>query len=178
MQNNSICSCQSRRKFLKGLCVSGGVILLPTLPAWGANSKTPKALVLTCIDYRFIHPLETFLTNQGLDRLYDLTALAGASLALANFPHLADRSAFWDQLDISYKLHHIQKVILFDHQDCGAYEILDPLLSENLDREEQVHTSYMLNAARAIHDRYPDLEVEGYFATLAGDIKSIAIAPL
>ncbi|MDD1469766.1 carbonic anhydrase, partial [Dolichospermum sp. ST_sed5] len=105
--------------------------------------------------------------NKNLIDKYDLTALAGASLALTGFPHQSDAEAFWDQLDISYKLHHINKVIIIDHQDCGAYAMMiDANLSKDPGRELQVHTDYLNQAYSSIRNRYCDLEIELYFATL------------
>lgn len=87
-----------------------------------------QALVFSCIDFRFLESELFFLTQKNLGNQYDWT-LAG-TFALAGFPHPADAIAFWDQLDLSYRLHHIHKVIILDHQDCGAYaSIIDRDLS-------------------------------------------------
>lgn len=167
----------SRRQLLKGLLSSSLIFPLSTSSAWGATEKA-DALVLSCIDFRFVLPLERFLAAQGLENHYDLTALAGGSLALADFPHTSDADAFWDQLDLSYKLHHIQKVILCDHQDCGAYDTLHPYLKSIPAREEHVHAAYLQHAAQAIRNRYPDLQIEAYFATLGGKFNPIDVEPI
>jgi carbonic anhydrase len=158
----------SRRHFLKSL-LPGAVaftILQSAAPAQ-AEIHQAKALVLSCIDFRFLAAERYFLRGKNIDGKYDWTALAGASLAVTGFPHLSDAEAFWDQLDISYRLHHINKVIVIDHQDCGAYAtMIDLNLSKNLDRELQVHTDYLNRAYYSIRNRYPDIEVELYFAAL------------
>ncbi|GAB4197140.1 MAG: hypothetical protein Fur006_45380 [Coleofasciculaceae cyanobacterium] len=111
------------------------------------------------------------MAMQKLGNQYDWTALAGASLALAGFPHKADTLAFWDQLDLSYRLHHINKVIILDHQDCGAYASkFDPDLSSDPEREQQVHLDYLNRAYWSIRNRYPDIDVELYFAKLNAEI--------
>lgn len=96
-----------------------------------STTENPTTLVLSCIDFRFVEAIHNFLASKGLTRKYDWTALAGASLALASFPQPADQNAFWDQLEISVNLHHIGEVMLFEHQECGAYNRLHPHLSEN-----------------------------------------------
>ncbi|BAZ29690.1 hypothetical protein NIES4074_21370 [Cylindrospermum sp. NIES-4074] len=158
----------SRRHFLKSL-LPGAVaftILQSAAPARAKGHQT-KALVLSCIDFRFMTAERYFLRRKNLDGQYDWTALAGASLAISGFPHPSESEAFWDQLDISYRLHHIKKVIILDHQDCGAYAIMvDPNLSKDPKRELQVHTDYLNQAYWSIHNRYPDIEVELYLATL------------
>lgn len=158
----------NRRHFLKSL-LPGAVaftILQSAAPAQ-AEIHQAKALVLSCIDFRFLTAERYFLRKKNVDGEYDWTALAGASLAVAGFPHPSDAEAFWDQLDISYRLHHIHKVIVIDHQDCGAYAtMIDPNLSKDPVQELQVHTDYLNRAYWSIRDRYPDIEVELYFATL------------
>ncbi|MBE9214682.1 carbonic anhydrase [Plectonema cf. radiosum LEGE 06105] len=158
----------SRRHFLKSF-LPGAVafsILQSTAPA-KAETHQAKALVLSCIDFRFLTAESDFLGRKHLGGEYDWTALAGASLAVRGFPHPSDAEAFWDQLDLSYRLHHINKVIVIDHQDCGAYAtMIDPDLSKNPERELQIHTEYLHQAYRSIRDRYPNIEVELYFATL------------
>lgn len=178
MTKLNCCICRqhhSRRDLLKSLLL-GTVSLAfwqPALPARGANHQA-KALVLSCIDFRFLTAEREFLQIQNLSDDYDFTALAGASLALSGFPHQADAQAFWDQLEISYNLHHVGKVVIIDHQDCGAYNLsVEPNLSQDSVRELQVHREYLTQAYRAIRERYPDLDVQLYFANLNGEFKQI-----
>jgi carbonic anhydrase len=157
----------SRRHFLKSFLLGAAAltILQSAAPARAATGK-PQALVLSCIDFRFFTAERYFLAKKHLWGEYDWTALAGASLAIAGFPHPSDAEAFWDQLDLSYRLHQIKKVIVIDHQDCGAYaSMIDPNLSKDPERELQVHTDYLNQAYESIRDRYPHLEVELYLAT-------------
>jgi len=169
------CYGRGRRSFLKSV-FSGAIaftILQPTPPAQ-AEEHEAKALVLSCIDFRFLAAERYFLALQNLGNQYDWTALSGASLALAGFPSGADTQAFWDQLDLSYKIHHIKKVIILDHQDCQAYASkFNPDLSKDPERELQVHREYLNQAFWAIRERYPDLNIELYFLNLNADAKPI-----
>lgn len=170
------CACYSRRWFLRaGLA---GAIALPML----GNPKTAqadphhaKALVLSCIDFRVMEAEHDFLAQHRLGHQYDWTALAGASLALAGFPHNAEAKAFWDQLSLSRQLHQIETVIILDHQDCGAYASkIDANLIIDPAREQQVHADYLNRAYRAIKTRYPDLGVELYFVTLDAEVLPVS----
>ncbi|AFZ02220.1 carbonic anhydrase [Calothrix sp. PCC 6303] len=161
-------SSASRRDFLKSF-LPGAFALTILQSAASAKAATvkPQALVLSCIDFRFFTAERLFLSKKHLWGEYDWTALAGASLAISGFPHPSDAEAFWDQLDLSYRLHQIKKVIVIDHQDCGAYaSMIDPNLSKDPQRELEVHTDYLNRAFDLISDRYSNLEVELYFATL------------
>ncbi len=180
----SFCHCGQihqgdRRWFLRSL-LSGVAIAFPLLmvaePA-KATEHQAKALVLSCIDFRFLESERSFLALQHLNNQYDWTALAGASLALTGFPHTAEAEAFWDQLALSRQLHHIEKVIILDHQDCGAYASkIDPNLSQDPAREQQVHKDYLNRAYQKIQQRYPDLTVELYFITLKAE--ALPVLPL
>ena len=58
----------------------------------------------------------------GLAGEYDLVALAGASLAAVSLSFPTSIGAIWDHIAISRSLHHIKRVIVLDHRDCGAYK--------------------------------------------------------
>lgn len=171
------CQCGqiSRRRLLKYL-LSGGLsltILQVAQPAI-AQAYEAKALVLSCIDSRFLAAERYFLSLKNLGNQYEWTALSGSSLALSGFPHQADSTAFWDQLDLSYQQHHISKVIILDHQDCSAYASkIDTDLSKDPARELQTHADYLSQAFWAIRERYPELNVELYFVGLNAEVKPI-----
>jgi carbonic anhydrase len=140
-----------------------------------AEKKIPKALVLSCIDYRILEAERYFLSLQNLGGQYDFVSLAGASLALSGLPHQYDAEAFWDQLDISYRLHQIKKVMILDHEDCSVYEYkIDPNLAKSPELELTTHTEYLSRAYWAIRDRYPDLNIELYFVKLNTEVKQIS----
>ena len=167
----------NRRQFPRHL-VGTGILATASLIDPGvarAEKKIPKALVLSCIDYRILEAERYFLSLQNLGGQYDWTALAGASLALSGMPHQYDAEAFWDQLDISSRLHHIQKVIILDHEDCDVYRYkIDPSLTSNPELELTTHTEYLSRAYWAIRDRYPDLNIELYFVKLNTEVKQIS----
>lgn len=166
----------SRRFFLQGILTTGliyGANLMRPQPAL-ANEHRAKALVLTCIDFRFVSLEQSFLSNHHLDQAYDWVALAGASLALTGFPHSAEAEAFWDQLVLSKQLHDISKVIILDHQDCGAYASVYKQPFSDLTSEQNLHAKYLNQAYEQIRQRYPDLDVELYFAKLTGEVSLIS----
>ncbi len=186
MQDSCRCSdCAGiyRRQFLKYLVGTASLIATTAVnapSAWAEKKlpKMPKALVLSCIDYRVLEAERYFLSLQNLGNLYDMTALAGSSLALSGVPHQADAMAFWDQLDISYRLHHVKKVIILDHQDCAAFAYkINPQLSDDPKLELQTHQESMSRAYWAIRDKYPDLNIELYFVSLNADVKSLEPLP-
>lgn len=166
----------NRRQLLKMLMASSfGVFSWLQSSSAVYGSSRVKALVLSCIDFRFVTMEQNFLQKLNLEGKYDWLSLAGASLALNNFPSTADTQTFWEQLQLSIDLHQIEEVIILDHQDCGAYATkIDRQLSQNSLREKEIHCLYLTQAAQAIKQKYPFLQVQLYFAHLNGDIEKIS----
>lgn len=166
----------SRRFFLQGILTTGllyGANLILPQPVLASEHRA-KALVLSCIDFRFVGLEQSFLSNQHLGQAYDWVALAGASLALTGFPRPAEAEVFWDQLALSKQLHDISKVIILDHQDCGAYASVYKQPFSDLTSEQNLHAQYLHQAYKQIRQRYPDLDVELYFVKLTGEVSLIS----
>lgn len=170
-------SSPNRRQFLRHL-IGAGVLITASMiaPAVArAETKVPKVLVLSSFDYRILEAERYFLSLQNLGGQYDFISLAGASLALSGIPHQYDADAFWDQLELSYSIHHIKKVMILDHEDCAVYkQKIDPNLADNPELEIKTHTEYLSRAYWAIRDRYPDLNIELYFVKLNTEVKLIS----
>jgi hypothetical protein len=117
----------SRRFFAATALAGAAALSLTPLRAAGILSE---ALCVMCIDPRLVDRGVKFFDEkvppisppQG--RLpYDIVALAGASLAAVG-PAFPDSSAaFWSHVDIAKGLHHIKKILVLDHRQCGAYEV-------------------------------------------------------
>jgi carbonic anhydrase len=157
-----------------------GCTIMPPI-AQADNNQTKnnqaKALVFSCIDFRFLATERYFLSMKNLGNSYDWATLAGGSLALAGFPNSADTQAFWDQLEFSYKQHNIKRVLILDHENCDAYAVkFSPDLLNNKQQELQIHTEYLRQAYWSINTRYPDLNVELYFVTL-NNAEVLSISP-
>lgn len=179
-----VCKCKyplnlsqlNRRSFLQTALWGGAIasLSLPiSSPAMAAEHQA-KALVLSCIDFRFIASEQAFLSLHHLQQAYDWVALAGASLAIDGFPHAAEAEAFWDQLNLSKEIHQIKTIMIFDHQDCGAYASkFSPAINRDSDSEKKIHVKYLNQAYQQIKNRHPDLNVELYFILANGDFDQV-----
>ena len=78
-----------------------------------------EALVLMCIDFRFWQDIQKHLAKNGLKN-YDMLAFPGASLGLSSGSNPAQKPLL-NAISISQNLHGIKKVVIVDHEDCGAY---------------------------------------------------------
>ena len=109
---------------------------------------TCEALAVTCMDFRFQRLLDTWLQEYIGHGNYDRVAFAGAA---------KNSEVILSQVALAKELHDIQRVVLINHEDCGAYGEAGTL---------EKHTHDLRTMARMIHDRYPDVQVDLYFASL------------
>jgi hypothetical protein len=118
----------SRRNFA-GLALAGAGLSL--LPIRAQAAFKSDALCIMCIDPRTVYSAQRFFDDPpnpvgngglGMGGKYDMVALAGASLASVSLAFPTSIGAIWDHIDLAVKLHQIDKVIVMDHRDCGAFE--------------------------------------------------------
>ena len=166
-----------RRTFLRlGLLGGGASLLSLALPdrlPWAAG-KT-EALLLSCMDYRLIDEIDRYMTSRGLRDKYDHIILAGASLGAITEKYPAWNKTFWGHLDVAIQLHHIHKVIVMDHRDCGAYKvILKEDFYQNPMEETAIHSQKLNELRGQIKAKYPKLEVELLLMGLDGEVERIS----
>jgi carbonic anhydrase len=165
-----------RRKFLKTAALGSGVALYAALPlAARAAGAGIEALLLSCMDYRLIDETERYMTERGLRNQYDHIILAGASLGAVTSKFPAWNKTFWEHLDAAIKLHSIKKVMVMDHRECGAYNIVYGRdVSKNRDEETKLHVSELKKLDGQIHMKYPKLDSELLIMNLDGKVEKIA----
>lgn len=111
---------------------------------------TCDALVVTCIDFRFQDYIDAWTKQNMPPHSHDRVALAGG---------VFDLGTILGQVDVSKRLHDIKKVVLINHEDCGAYG-----KEETHDR----HIQDLHKASQAVKEKYPDVVVETCFLHLDG----------
>lgn len=160
----------SRRKFaVLGLSALG----IAAMPA-AAGAAEVEALALTCIDYRLVDDNVKFFDGLHLTNEYDQVALAGASLAGVSPKFPSSNAAFWDHVGIAKTLHHIKKLIVVDHRDCGAYKIaFGNEIAATPDAETAQHRKVIVQLQAKLAKRYPHLGYEAYLMALDGTAEKI-----
>jgi hypothetical protein len=146
-------------------------------------SPENMALLVSCIDYRYPHRIVDVIDELGLSGKYDHFVLAGASLGA----HVQS----WQAVLIKHikaallLKHHIKKIVVLDHRDCGAYrhpkEIGVPshILNKGLVKdvlpsvELACHLSVAEKLAPVLKERLkkqiPDLKVDAILLTREED---------
>lgn len=136
-----------------------------------------EAMVLTCIDYRFIDTVTAFLGQDPvLSQKYDLTTLAGASLGYNQNKFECWRKTFLELTKLAIDLHHIKQIVVFDHMDCGAYQLLYPDLELGTEEERLLHIKNIKEFIHKLKKIFPKLVYSGYLVHENGCIEVIVPA--
>lgn len=129
-------------------------------------SHTCSALILHCMDFRFGSALKQWMEKRRLLNDCDMVALAGAAKNLVN-PASQEGQIVLNQLNISVRLHTIQKVILMNHLDCGAYGGRAAFDSDEAERQQ--HEGDLAKAAAVVQAKFSNLTIEQWIATIDTD---------
>lgn len=105
-----------------------------------------KALVISCIDFRFISKIRDFLVKEGLKDNYDLITIPGAALSI-------EKAA--SSIITSLNLHDPDEIYIFDHEDCGAY---------GSDNSKETHEKNLRKANEILLQGNPDKKINIFLA--------------
>jgi hypothetical protein len=171
--HNPCCSAHalSRRGLLKMALIGGAAAALPFAPARAAG--TADALLLSCMDYRLVDDIVRYMDGRGMTNNYDHAVLAGASLGAVS-EKLNWGKTFWDHLEVAIRLHHIKKVIVLDHKDCGAYRVVFERDFKGAD-ETAIHAEQLRTLKTAIQAKHPQLAVELLIMDLDGTVSPVEV---
>jgi len=165
-------SAMNRRQLGSLLLGVTGAALLPQLASAAGHIK---ALCVTCIDYRFLNKDAAYVANDlNLFRDADILALAGASLSGVSEKFKASVPAFWEQVGIASSLHAIERVVVIDHRECGAFNA-EFGVPPNRDAETEQHRKVMARLAGEMKQKFPKLGTDFYLMPLEGSAERITV---
>ena len=119
-----------------------------------------KAMVLSCMDPRFQNLVHNYLKKQKLSGKYSAFTIAGAAVGVTHNKFKKWHKTFYDNLSTSIKLHQIEKLIVINHQDCGAAKIVNGKKAFNITNEQNIHKESFSKLKKEIKKRFPKLKVE------------------
>lgn len=114
------------------------------------KSHRCRAIVVSCMDFRLREYLRDWTKKTLKDEGFDRVAIAGG---VKNLPFILD------QIELSYKLHHIFEVYLINHEDCGAY---------GKEGNFKKHKEDLLFAKKILSQKFPALKIHLLYLTLEG----------
>jgi hypothetical protein len=168
------CSCcaqvtvksEMRRRLLKlWTATVGGTIMAGWVTPVHASTSY-DAMLVNCIDPRFTtEHYNALATLKGVSRAkmgdnYSHFVIAGGALGAVHPAFAKWHDTFWENLDVSVKLHKIKRVVGLTHRDCGAAKIaLGASIMESRDSETKAHTEWLKTLSKSVKARHPQLEV-------------------
>jgi carbonic anhydrase len=143
-----------------------------------AHSTEYEAMVIGCIDPRMLTPMHRYLMTHGLVGKVSQMMTAGAAIAAVSANFRTWRPAFWGNIQTSLELHHIKRLIVFNHRDCGACKaaygesaVVTP--EQELEIHQNVMNQFLREVTRQRHD-LGDLRVDGFLMALDGKVEKLA----
>ena len=121
--------------------------------------KKAEVLLLTCLDFRFFLEISEIMK----DIKYDHVILAGASLGAVWHEKPKWHETFFDHVGLAIRLHQVERVIVLEHRNCGAYGPREcggfGLLGRDPDRdlERRIHAEQATELKEQIARRYQGL---------------------
>ena len=134
--------------------------------AW--NPKRPDTVIISCVDGRWREQIQDFTVNHLKADLHaDFLAVPGGIEPLTLFDLVPkDFNFFRRRLESLLEAHGTKRIVAIAHQDCAWYKA-HKLFSFKLDlRERQIGD--LKRVAARLHETFPDLTIETYFARLDG----------
>lgn len=131
-----------------------------------------EAVVLSCIDFRFWKETVEFVEKSppagGLGiKSFDFPSLPGSAKAINEGSDLA-----MSCISVPCDLHHVQKIIIVNHEDCGAYGG-SAKFGDDREAEQKFHEEELRKAKAKIAEKYPDKEIILVYAKLADEKENI-----
>lgn len=137
------------------------------------SNKKEVGLVLSCMDYRLIDHVVNFLKKDVHVDAFDFTVLAGASLGYNQTKYITWPISFKNHVDLAIKLHQIRKIVVIDHEDCGAYKAFYPTVKNNIRKEDEYHVKNIKKFIKDMKKIYPNLIYSGYLMRLDGKVMKV-----
>tara|TARA_A100001015_G_C15007448_1_gene721392 strand:- start:1165 stop:1590 length:426 start_codon:yes stop_codon:yes gene_type:complete len=132
-----------------------------------------KAMVLSCIDPRFQFIVYNYLKKKKLIGKYSSFTIAGSAIGVTSNKFKKWHKAFWDNLDITVKLHNIKKLIVINHRDCGAAKIVNGKKNFSRSNEAKIHKVSFQKIKKKFKRKYPKLSIELKLISLNNKVETL-----
>ena len=121
--------------------------------------KKYEAMVLSCIDPRFQPKVFNYLKKKKLTGKYSSFTIAGSAIGVTSKKFKKWQSTFLDNLSTSIKLHNIGKLIVINHEDCGAAKIVNGEKKFNSVIEKKIHNDSFKKIKLILDRKFPELKI-------------------
>lgn len=129
-----------------------------------------EAVVLTCIDFRFWQETIEFVEKELKLVSFDFPSLPGSAKAINECA--GENDLAFSCVSVPIDLHHAKKVVIVNHQDCGAYGGSKKFAGDS-EAEQKFHEEELRKAKEKILKKYSDKEIILVYAKLTDDKENI-----
>ena len=119
------------------------------------------ALILCCMDYRYIQAIQRFVQRRFKVARYGVIANAGGSLAILEGPKPV-QAWIVRNLTLAYERQHVRRVFVFHHQDCLLYGGSAAFASPS--KEAAAHLRDLRRATAKLTQRFSALRISAFYA--------------
>ena len=109
-------------------------------------------------------------------KIHSLFSIAGSGIGVTASRFKKWHQTFWDNLDTSIKLHGIKKLIVINHQDCGAAKILNGKKKFDKFNETQIHKASFKKIKKSLKKKHPKLKIETILISLNKRFKNFYLS--
>lgn len=139
------------------------------------NVHSCEAVVLTCIDFRFWRETVEFVEKELRVEDFDFPSLPGSAKAINDCVEEEDLAL--SCIGVSCDLHHAKKIVIVNHEDCGAYGG-SAKFGNDQKKEQEFHEEELRKAKKKLIDKYPEKEYILVFAKLANNGEEVEFVKL
>ena len=129
-----------------------------------------EAVVLTCIDFRFWRETLEFIEKELNLTSFDFPSLPGSAKAINECASEGDLAM--SCVGVPVDLHHAKKVVIVNHEDCGAYGGSKKFGGDK-NVEQKFHEEELRKAKEKILTVFPNVEVILIYARLVEQMDAI-----
>ena len=133
------------------------------------NPTRPDTVIISCVDGRWRSQIQDFTVNYLKADLHaDFLAVPGGIEPLTLFDLVPkDFNFFRRRLESLIEAHGTRRIVAIAHQDCAWYKA-HKRFPFHIDLRERQMTD-LKRVAERLHDAFPGLTIETYFARLETD---------
>ena len=128
-----------------------------------------EAIVLACMDFRFWKETADFVENHLGIKSFDFPKFPGSAKAINEEK---TREFALSCFEVACNLHKVEKIVLINHSDCGAYDGLSKFGGDKK-AEKEFHFKELLKAKDILRGKFKDREILLFYANLSEDGEQI-----
>ena len=124
-------------------------------------SALAPALILCCVDFRYIQAIQKLVKRRFHVRWYSLKTDAGGARALLHGSQ-AVRRWIWRNISLAYERQGVRRVFLFHHQDCLLYG--GSAAFDGPKEEAALHLRELKQAVKLLNAAFRDIDIKAFYA--------------